>query len=219
MKTPSLPEYFAQYVNFIIDFIIDIKKCCQPYQDNKIVEKDLLTFAFFSTVIAWLQIYTIKKIGHYYGDTNSILNAVQLENLEFISLYLLAFLMVYSFCYHFFVIFIFRIKESIDVKNTINGILVFYSGTIILVFFLFMLTIIFCFQVKSGGILFFGSSIINAILIFALLYKKFKPSLVLMHPETESNNKYFADFVNKNIIFIALTIIIPLILIKFLGDY
>lgn len=72
MKSPSLPEYLVQYVNFLVDFLVDTKICCEPYQDKRIIEKDLLTYAFFSTVIVWIQMYIICKIGQYYGDNSAL---------------------------------------------------------------------------------------------------------------------------------------------------
>ena len=59
MKSPSLPEYLVQYVNFLVDFLVDTKICCEPYQDKRIIEKDLLTYAFFSTVYS-----TPQKLDH-----------------------------------------------------------------------------------------------------------------------------------------------------------
>lgn len=215
---PSLPDFIAKYVNFIIDFLYDTTKCCETYRDSKYVDKDLLTFAFLSSLIAFGQLILIKNIAIYFEDTDSILNKLDFNMIEFVGFYALAFLLVHSVVLHHFVTKFRSLKGEINVKNTVNAVLAFYTCAIIIFLFLFTICLTICLQIKQFGILYMSLIFILVLFIILFSYKKYKYSLKAMHP-LDINTKYLENLMEANIPFMFALFIIPQFMIKYLGKF
>jgi len=146
MNLPDIPEYIANYFNFIIDFVVNPKKACEKYKGMNKVDKDLLTFAAVGIALTWITISVTKKISDYYGDNSQILTLPEKIDMETLTLISIPTLLFVALLIHLMVKLILYIgKENftgVDIKNTINGILAFFSFAPFLLFFLFLIIMI-----------------------------------------------------------------------------
>src|SRR3954471_731752 len=86
MNLPDIPEYVANYFNFIIDFAASPKKACSNYKATNSVNKDLLSFAAIGIVFTWLTLVLIKKIAESNNDKSSFLKLINNADADTITL-------------------------------------------------------------------------------------------------------------------------------------
>jgi hypothetical protein len=160
MNLPDIPEYVANYFNFIIDFAASPKETCSRYKATNSVNKDLLAFAAIGTAFTWLTLVLLKKIAELNNDKSSFLRIVDYADADTITLITLPCIIILTLLVHLAVKIIFffnkkiykqKIKGTINFKNTVNGSLAFFSFAPFVFMLCFLFTMLGAYQIKDNS--------------------------------------------------------------------
>jgi hypothetical protein len=215
MTLPDIPEYVANYFNFITDFAADPKKACKEYKASNSINKNLLSFAAIGIVFTWLTISLLKRIAASNNDKSDILKIADKVDADTAALIILPCIIILSLLVHLAVKLIFflnrkiykqKTSASINIKNTINGCLAFFSFAPFVFMLCFLFIMLACYQFQSRlnivGFLFILSPIIILQLFFLFWY--FPAGLSAMQPDETSGSYHKAIYSVYGLIFVLI---------------
>ncbi|HEY2726988.1 MAG TPA: hypothetical protein VGI61_07430, partial [Parafilimonas sp.] len=215
MNLPDIPEYVANYFNFITDFAADPKNACNEYRASNSINKNLLSFAAIGIVFTWITISLLKKIAESNNDKSDILKIADKVDADTAALIILPCIIIISLLVHLAVKLIFflnmkihkrKTAGAINLKNTINGSLAFFSFApfVFMLCFLFIMLVCYKFQnhLNLAGFLLILSPLIILQLFFAFWY--FPASLSAMQPDELSGSYRKAIYSVYGLIFVLI---------------
>jgi hypothetical protein len=215
MTLPDIPEYVANYFNFITDFAADPKNACKEYKASNSINKNLLSFAAIGIVFTWLTISLLKKIAELNNDKSDILKIADKVDADTAALLILPCIIILSLLVHLAVklIFFFNKKtykttndRSINIKNTINGSLAFFSFAPFVFMLCFLFIMLVCYKLQNhlnlAGFLFILSPLIVLQLFFLFWY--FPSSLSAMQSDEISGSYRKAIYSVYGLIFVLI---------------
>jgi hypothetical protein len=158
MNLPDIPEYAAGYFNFIIDFAASPKTACKPYKAKNKVNKDLLTYSIIGLFFTWLLFIVLQKIGTAFNDKSGILQLADNVEAETLPLIVLPCIILFSLLAHIAILLVLKVNkkkypdESVNFKNTVNGMLAFFSFAPFSITFAFLLTMLVAYNFTTPDI-------------------------------------------------------------------
>ncbi len=215
MNLPDIPEYVANYFDFIIDFGTNPKNACKKYKASNSINKDLLTFAAIGIVFTWLTISLLKRIAESNNDKSDILKIADKVDADTAALIVLPCIIIISLLVHLAVKLIFflnrkiykhKISNSINLKNTINGSLAFFSFApfVLMLCFLFIMVTMYQFhgRLNFTEFIFILSPSIILQLLFIIWY--FPAGLSAMQQDELSSSYRKAIYSVYGLIFVLI---------------
>jgi hypothetical protein len=147
MNLPDIPKYVADYFNFFIDFGSSPKKALSPYKAKGRIDETLVVFAALGVVFCWLLLLLCQKLARAHGDKGSVLEWMDRVDVDTLPFAALVVSILFAFLTHVTIRVVNYPSEymgrrrqnavdvtgetsslpAINLKDTINGILAFFS--------------------------------------------------------------------------------------------
>jgi hypothetical protein len=165
MNLPDIPEYVADYFNFLIDFSISPQKALDPFKRVNEIDKKLITFAALGTGFTWLNLILLQKLARANNDKSDIFRNIDKVDIETLPFMILLGVILFSIIVHVGVKLMMFISARIEkkkllkeelnlisLKKTINGALGFFSFAPLVYILLFEFTMIVVYALNPRNI-------------------------------------------------------------------
>jgi len=162
MTLPDIPKATADYINFIIDFGSSPSKAVSAYKGTGSVNPDLVTFSALGAGLTWLILLVLKHIADAHNDKSDIIALIGKGDIETIPLFALDTIILLSIIFHLAMRLVLKFQKrtkgkintkkgahiSINLKDTINGALAFFSFAPVVISLTFLFGMIFLFTIR-----------------------------------------------------------------------
>jgi hypothetical protein len=156
MNLPDIPKYVADYFNFVIDFVISPKKALEFYKAKDSIHETLISFTAIGIFFTWINGTLLQKLGEINHDKSDILKFIPKIDIDMLPLVALLTVTFAAVIFHLILklVLMFELNEFkkpegrtratslLNLKNTINGALAFFSVIPFLLTLCFLLTML-----------------------------------------------------------------------------
>jgi hypothetical protein len=163
MNLPDIPKYVADYFNFAIDFIQHPGKALKEYKANNRIHETLITYTAIGIFFSWLTGILLQKLAAVNNDKSEVVKVfgkADIDILPFIGLFgIILFAVILHFGIKLVLLFKpkatrpkaedIRAEGSINIKNSINGALAYFSVIPFLLMFLFLVLMLVVYPLKT----------------------------------------------------------------------